>query len=123
MVIPTDAKLYSTVKDTLYKKYPKHSAYRSGMLVRNYKTAFSNKYGKLKSPYRGKKPKLTGLDRWFKEKWIGDDGKIGYSSKSSIYRPTKRITKDTPLTFNELSKKRVSAAKREKAGTGRVKKF
>jgi hypothetical protein len=40
-----------------------------------------------------------------------------------VYRPTKRITKDTPTTFSELSKQQIEKAKKEKAKTGRVKKF
>ena len=123
MPSPVDAKLYEKVKSAIYKKYPKHSAYRSGVVVYNYKKSFAKKYGKTKSPYKGKKPSLTGLSRWFKENWRSDSGKVGYSSKSSVYRPTKRITAKTPTTFSELSKKRIQAAKREKATTGRVSKF
>ena len=40
-----------------------------------------------------------------------------------VYRPTKRITKDTPTTFNELSKKEIKKAQQEKKTKGRVKKF
>jgi len=123
MPSPVDAKLYEKVKSSVYKKYPKHSAYRSGMIVSDYKKSFTKKHGKTKSPYKGQKPSLTGLSRWFKEKWRSDSGKVGYSSKSSVYRPTKRITKKTPITFSELSKKRIAASKREKAKTGRVAKF
>ena len=123
MAIPVDTTLYSRVKKQIYARYPKHSAYRSGILVQAYKNAFGRKYGSGKSPYKGQKPKLTGLSRWFKEKWRSDNGRVGYSSKDSVYRPTKRITSKTPTTFSELSKKRIRAAKREKAKTGRVQKF
>ena len=34
---PKDMKLYEQVKAEIYKKYPKHSAYRSGLLVSEYK--------------------------------------------------------------------------------------
>ena len=50
-------------------------------------------------------------------------GKTGYKYKSDVYRPTKRITKDTPATFSELSKKEIDRARREKASKGRVEKF
>ena len=50
-------------------------------------------------------------------------GETGYKYKSDVYRPTKRITKDTPATFNELSKKELESARREKAKKGRVKQF
>jgi len=123
MATPSDTTLYSRVKKQIYAKYPKHSAYRSGILVQTYKNAFGKKYGNGKSPYKGQKPKLTGLSRWFKENWRSDNGRVGYSSKDSVYRPTKRITSKTPTTFSELSKKRIRASKREKSKTGRVKKF
>ena len=34
---PTNKKLYEEVKKEIYAKYPKHSAYRSGLLVQEYK--------------------------------------------------------------------------------------
>ena len=34
---PKDIKLYEKVKKSIYKKIPKHSAYRSGLLVQEYK--------------------------------------------------------------------------------------
>ena len=34
---PKNKKLYEKVKDEIYKEYPKHSAYRSGLLVKEYK--------------------------------------------------------------------------------------
>lgn len=120
---PADPKLYEKVKKQIYKKYPKHSAYRSGMVVKIYKKKFAEIYGPNKSPYIGKYPTKKGLDRWFKEDWKSDTNKYQYTSKSSVYRPTKRITKDTPTTFKELSDKQIKRAKREKAKTGRVKKF
>jgi len=118
---PTDEKLYESVKKSVYKKHPKHSAYRSGLLVQEYKKQFTKKYPN-KKPYKGEKTK-KGLTRWFKEEWRSDTGKTEYTSKSSVFRPTKRISKDTPKTFSELSKKDIEKAKREKATKGRVEKF
>lgn len=120
---PKDMVLYKKVKAKIYKENPKHSAYRSGTVVTEYKKAFAKKYGTKKSPYIGPKPRLTGLPRWFKEDWKSDTGKYRYTSKSSVYRPTKRITKKTPTTFSELSDKEIQRAKREKRRTGRVKVF
>ena len=37
MSTPTNTKLYEEVKKEIYDKYPKHSAYRSGLLVQEYK--------------------------------------------------------------------------------------
>ncbi len=120
---PRDKKLYNKTKKILYKKYPKHSAYRSGRLVKTYKKKFAIKYGTNKNPYIGKKTKKKGLTRWFREKWVNQRGKIGYKYKNDIYRPTYRITKKTPLTHKELGKKRVSKARRTKYIKGRVKRF
>ena len=43
MSLPKDKKLYNKTKQYIYKKYPKHSAYRSGLLVQEYKKRFSKK--------------------------------------------------------------------------------
>ena len=120
--VPKDEKLYAKVKSMVYKKYPKHSAYRSGHLVKQYKQKYKEKYG-TNDAYSGKKPRTKGLSRWFKEDWKSDDGRYGYKYKSSVYRPTKRITKNTPVTFGELSNKEIKRAKSEKYRTGRVKRF
>ena len=42
---------------------------------------------------------------------------------SDIYRPTVRVTNDTPTTFAELTTEEIAKARREKAKTGRVKQF
>jgi len=108
MAIPKDQKLYDSVKKSIYKKIPKHSAYRSGLLVKSYKERYKKKHG-AGSAYKGTKNKKKGLGRWFKEEWRNQRGGVGYKKKGDIYRPTKRVTKKTPAT--------------EKKKTGRVKKF
>ena len=115
MSIPSDKKLYEKVKAEIYKKYPVHSAYRSGLLVKEYKS----QGGK----YSGKENNSSGLNRWFREDWKNQRGESGYKYKSDIYRPNNKITKKTPTTFNELSKKEIDRARREKASKGRVKEF
>ena len=120
---PRDQKLYDQVKKKLYKRMTTHSAYRSSILVKEYKQAFKKKHGKEKSPYLGAKPK-TGLTRWHKEKWRSDTGKDTYEGKKdAIFRPTKRVTAKTPTTMSELSSTEIKRAKKEKKLTGRVKKF
>ena len=114
---PTNPILYEKVKKNIYAKYPKHSAYRSGLLVQEYKKQY--KGDKPYTPDNCKKP----LSRWFKEGWANQRGNTGYKFKSDVYRPTKRISKDTPTTFGELTKKEIDRAKGEKLKTGRVKKF
>lgn len=120
---PTDLKLYEKIKNKVYKKIKKHSAYRSGVLVQKYKDAFKKKYGSKKSPYSGKKTQKKGLSRWFKEKWVNQRGEVGYKYKNDIYRPSRRITKKTPLTHKELTKKEIKKARTKKYRYGRVDKF
>jgi len=119
---PTDEKLYNKIKKDLFKKYTKNSAYRSGLLVKKYKDEYEKKYNK-KDYYKKKTKTKKGLTRWFKEAWSSQRGTTGYKKKGDIYRPTKRISKDTPKTFKELSKERIKKAMKEKKKTGRVKKF
>ncbi len=119
---PTNKALYEKVKQTVYKKYPKHSAYRSGILVKTYKTCFKELHPH-KTPYKGSKPTKTGLVRWFAENWKSDTGNYKYTTKSSIYRPTKRITQKTPITFSELTPTRLKKAKKIKSTKGRVNRF
>ena len=111
---PTNKKLYEEVKKEIYAKYPKHSAYRSGLLVKEYKERGGS--------YSGDKSKGT-LGRWFKEEWKNQRGETGYKKKGDVDRPTKHVNSKTSTTFKELSKKEIDAAKREKAKTGRVKEF
>jgi hypothetical protein len=44
-----------------------------------------------------KDKKVKSLKRWFKEEWAD----IGHKSYP-VYRPTKRISKKTPLTASEI---------------------
>jgi len=104
-------KLYCQVKKEIIKKvdvYP--SAYANGLLVKEYK--------KRGGKYRGKKDGKSGLDRWFKEKWVNvceTDKKGNYKTcgrktannlkKYPYCRPSKRISKKTPMTAKELVKK------------------
>ena len=122
MPVPRDKKLYEKVKKRVYKSIPKHSAYRSGILVKKYKKSFKKKHGN-KDPYIGRKTKKKGLSRWFLEKWKNQRGKIGYIYKSDVYRPTLRITKKTPKTFSELTKKQLKRARSIKLKKGRVNNF
>jgi hypothetical protein len=102
---PLDVTLYDKVKAEIIKRIPKHSAYRSGLIVQEYK----RQGGK----YKGVKLVKEGLARWFKEDWRNQDGKIGYKKPDDVYRPTKRITSKTPTTIHELTKPQIEKAKRE----------
>ena len=112
---PKNKKLYEEVKDEIYKKHPKHSAYRSGLLVKEYKARGGE--------YIGKKNDEKGLGKWFREKWVNQRGEVGYKKKSDIYRPSVRVNKDTPTTHKELTATQIKKAQKEKKTKGRVKKF
>jgi hypothetical protein len=83
-----NTKLYQQVKDAADIIYDKPSAYKSGFIVKKYK--------EMGGTYSGKKDN-KGIGRWFKEDWK-DIGNKEYP----VFRPTKRITKDTPLTPDEI---------------------
>jgi len=88
MPTPIDTELYQRARDEADRVYSKHSAYKSGFIVKRYKE-LGGRY------IDDNKPKA--LDRWFRENWI-DIGDKDYP----VYRPTKRISKDTPLTVAEI---------------------
>jgi predicted nucleic acid-binding protein len=120
--IPKDTKLYESIKNKVYKQITKHSAYRSGILVKEYKKAYLKKY-KSDEAYYGKKTNKQGLARWFKEEWKNQRGEVGYKNTNDVYRPTRRVTPKTPLTFNELTKYELAKAKKIKEIKGRVYRF
>jgi len=91
MPIPLDKDLYNLAKQEADKIYKKSSAYKSGYIVKKYKELG----GRYTNDNKEKK-----LSRWFKEKWK-DIGNKDYP----VYRPTKRINKNTPLTKNEIDTK------------------
>lgn len=86
---PTNPALYERAKKEIYSIYKKPSAFRSGALVKRYK--------QLGGKYAGAKKQSEGLSRWFREKW-GDVGHKGYP----VFRPSKRISKKTPLLASEI---------------------
>ncbi len=114
MPTPVNKVLYEKIKKEVYAKYPKHSAYRSGLLVKKYKEAGGT--------YTGNK-QTSNLKRWFNEKWTNQRGETGYKYKGDVYRPNIRINDKTPKTFNEISKSKLEKAKKEKAKKGRIKRF
>lgn len=80
--------LYKKAKELADATYSKPSAFKSGFIVKKYK--------ELGGTYSGAKG-YQGIGRWFKEEWK-DIGNKEYP----VFRPTKRITKDTPLTPDEI---------------------
>jgi hypothetical protein len=88
MPIPIDKELYQKAREEADQVYSKPSAYKSGFIVKKYKE-LGGRYVDDNSPKE--------LERWFKENWIDIGGK-----DYPVYRPTKRISKDTPLTVAEI---------------------
>lgn len=88
MPVILDQQLYDKIKLEANHIYKKPSAYKSGWIVKTYKSR-GGKYGDDNKP--------KNLGRWFKEKWI-DIGNKTYP----VFRPTKRINKSTPLTIDEI---------------------
>jgi hypothetical protein len=82
--------LHQKAKRMADQVYGKHtSAYKSGFMVKTYK--------QLGGTFNEGEQKLK---RWFNEKWRD----IGHQ-EYPVYRPTKRVSKDTPLTPNEIDPK------------------
>ena len=112
MSTPSNKILYNKIKSEAKKRFNKWpSAYASGWLVKEYKRHGGKYYGKKKS-------KSTGLQRWYSEKWINvcklpkivpcGRPKLSVSSWKKNYpycRPLKKITKKSPRTSLEISKK------------------
>jgi hypothetical protein len=80
--------IYKKAKLIADEKYSKPSAYKSGYIVKMYKE-LGGKYADDGKP--------KNLKRWFKEEWK-DVADLDYP----VYRPTKRVDKNTPLTPDEI---------------------
>jgi len=80
--------IYQKAKEIADKTYKTHGAYKSGFLVKKYKE-LGGEYADDGKP--------RNLKRWFQEDWK-DVGGLPYP----VYRPTKRISEETPLTVNEI---------------------
>lgn len=97
--------LYINVKNDIIKLYPKHSAYRSMLIQKEYK----KRGGTYKDMFD------KNLNRWLKEKWINVNEYINNNKivkcgdekykKNSACRPLIRVNKDTPITIKELLNK------------------
>lgn len=114
---PTNEKLWARVKREADNIYKKHSAYKSGWMVKRYKE-LGGKFRRAPN-----KPDARPLARWFAEDWRNQHGTTGYEHKNDVYRPTRRVTRKTPKTHRELSARRIRRVAREKSRTGRVRRF
>jgi hypothetical protein len=113
--VPAKPALYNRVKAEAKRKFKIFpSAYASAYIVKEYK--------KRGGTYTGKKSKRKGIARWMREKWTTQDGSPCGSKKFKGVkkcRPTVRISKETPVTWQELkAKRKASEAIREKKRVG-----
>jgi len=113
--VPAKPALYSRVKAEAKRKFKIFpSAYASAYIVREYK--------KRGGTYTGRKSKRKGIARWMREKWTTQDGSPCGSKKFKGVkkcRPTVRISKETPVTWQELkAKRKATEAVREKQRVG-----
>ena len=93
MPVILDKKLYAQAVARADQIYKKSSAYRRGYIVELYMELG----GRYASDH-----KIKPLARWFKEKWQ-DIGHREYP----VYRPMIRVTKKTPLTYDEIDKRQL----------------
>lgn len=63
------------------------------------------------------------LKRWFKENWQTPKGKKDYKGGENTFRPTKKISKDTPSTWSEVTPAEKKRAQAEKNTKGRVSRY
>ena len=112
---PSNQELYDKVKKGIYAKCPVHSAYRSSLLVQEYK--------RRGGTYVGSKNSNKGLNSWYREIWSNSRGEVGYKYKNDVHRPTVKVNNNTPKTFKELTDKEIKEARIEQSKTGRVKTF
>ena len=90
MPIVANPELYKKVKEHADTIYTKSSAFKSGYIQKLYQRNGGTYID-------DNKPKK--LKRWFKEEWEN----IG-NKDYPVFRPTLRISKQTPLTVNEIDK-------------------
>lgn len=128
MPSPKNKALYDRVKGEAKRKFKVWpSAYASGWVVKEYKRrggGFSNK------ATSGRKSRKSGIGRWFEEKWINvcklpkkvkcgrsinDTSLSDWKKKYPYCRPSRRVTKSTPKTSGELSKKEIDRRCRQKS--------
>ncbi len=67
-----------------------------------------------------KTAKGLALKRWFKEDWRTPRGKKGYSGSDRTFRPTKKVSSKTPVTWKGVGKRKAAVVAQKKAvGMGR----
>jgi len=68
---------------------------------------------------------FNNLRRWFEEDWKTPSGEKDYSKGENTFRPTKKVSKDTPKTWSEVTpnlKQKLSEKKIQKVELLNIKK-
>jgi len=76
----------------------------------------------MSSPFKMNSP-FKNLNRWFKEEWRTPSGEEDYSKGENTFRPTVKVSENTPSTWSELTPAEKAAAKKEKNKKGRVSRY
>lgn len=71
-------------------------------------------------PFKMRPSPFKNLKRWFEEEWETPSGEQDYSKGENTFRPTKKVSSETPSTWSELTDAEKAAAQREKNKKGRV---
>ena len=66
---------------------------------------------------------FKNLKRWFEEEWETPSGKKDYSKGENTFRPTKKVSKETQATWNELTHAEKARGQKEKNTKGRVSRY
>jgi hypothetical protein len=98
---PLDEPLYNKIKEDVYKEYPKHSLYRSALIVRRYKEQ-GGEYD-TKTP-----PEDSGIRKWLKEKWIDIPSYIDDKVKQCGSVDTEKLYGVYPLCMPLIRAKKFS---------------
>ena len=85
----------------------------------------SSMYVQRNSPFKKVRKTKEGLalKRWFKEDWKTPKGKEDYEGGENTFRPTKKVSKDTPATWDELTPAEKARGQKEKNTEGRVSRY
>lgn len=73
--------------------------------------------------FKMKPSPFKNLKRWFEEEWRTPRGNTDYSEGENTFRPTKRVSKETPSTWSELTDAEKARAQKEKNEKGRVSRY
>jgi hypothetical protein len=116
--------LYQKIKAQIHlelkRKKKRWGIYASMMLVNRYKKAggtYSDNEEYLKRKKNKNTTQLTGVDRWFAQKWINICQSkpphhlvpCGSSQKNyPVCRPYIKVSSDTPLTYDQIDKSKIA---------------